>query len=148
MEEALRIALNLEALDHSCDAKIVATSEKPGKRDRFVKAATQVEQQTARQSVSDDTIKQLQVSIKTVLLANCSDSTRCYRTQTETVAFCWTVRRTRAVGHRCTPFQRGSNSRHEGKGRRCTHSGRLGWFRTYEGRVFAESSHERVGSLS
>jgi len=64
MEEALRIALNLKALDRSRDAEIAATSEKPGKRDRFVKAATQVEQQTARQSVSDDTIKQLQVSIQ------------------------------------------------------------------------------------
>ena len=66
MEEALRIALNLEALDNSKEVESAAISEKYSKKEKFVKVASQVGPagSDAGQPLPDEAIKQLQESIQ------------------------------------------------------------------------------------
>ena len=76
MEEALRIALNLEALDKSKEVEIATSSalEKPPKKDKYVKVAAQDgsipsdgvtrQQNFNRPSADDGVIRQLQDGIK------------------------------------------------------------------------------------
>jgi len=66
MEEALRIALNLEALDKSKKVEFAAISEKYSKKEKFVKGASQVEPagSDVGQPLPDKAIKQLQESIQ------------------------------------------------------------------------------------
>jgi len=73
MEEALRIALNLEALDNSKEVKSAAISEKHSRREKFVKTASQegttcsdtaAQRQNDRRSFPDEAIKQLRDSIQ------------------------------------------------------------------------------------
>ena len=73
MEEALRIALNLEALDNSKEVESAAISEKHSRREKFVKTASQegtncsdtaARRQNDSRSFPDEAIKQLRDSIQ------------------------------------------------------------------------------------
>jgi len=66
MEESLRIALNLEALDKIKGVESAAISESNSKKEKFIKVASQIKPTCSDigQPLPDETIKQLNDSIQ------------------------------------------------------------------------------------